>query len=345
MTAKLLVPLSFEPSSTYYENYLAYLPMDGATKVTWPLLNISLIQSGDYNDFEDLSKQNGKKFKSYSRNGFSVGHYHEFLLAIDPEHTAAFRFAEVESTFGKATPFAAFVFNGYHREKYFGDWDYIMSLRMVNVEMEEVEAAFVNSCIKFEARYGYVPELFEIDESKIFFDTDITKDDTNLQVGPPIFTNLEPLRFFFGGISQNDAASSCIYFYKVLEYFAFYVNVSDVRSLRHDMSVSDIEFSKKILDVVFRDEKGPLFRLISNIVDDHFLMRAHAEGLIDNKAIRNLQENLYAFRNSIVHGKFSYGYSLNSVPILEQDAIVTKWRPLLKDLALRAIERYGSRRA
>jgi hypothetical protein len=74
------------------------------------------------------------------------------------------------------------------------------------------------------------------------------------------------------------------------------------------------------------------------------IVQAQLDGLIDNTSPNALCEAIYAFRNSIVHGKLSYGYVLQSESILDQSAVTLKWRNILRDLARVALERYGSKK-
>jgi hypothetical protein len=145
-------------------------------------------------------------------------------------------------------------------------------------------------------------------------------------------------------MTQVDDVAACVYFYRTLEYFSFFTNATEMNRLRHDPNVSDADFSRSLLDLVSRDEKGPIFRLITSFADTAILDNAVTNGLIKNPVGNLLCEALYAFRNSIVHGKFSYGYSLLSGSVLQEDPIVPKWKVLLRKLARLALDRYGAKR-
>jgi hypothetical protein len=131
--------------------------------------------------------------------------------------------------------------------------------------------------------------------------------------------DVDPLRFYYNGLAQSDDMAACIYFYRALEYFSFFTNATEISRLRHDAMTSDAEFSRKILELISRDEKGPIFRLISSIADGQLLEFARFMGLTKDVAPNTLCEAIYAFRNSIVHGKFSYGYSLLSGSVLARE--------------------------
>jgi hypothetical protein len=232
-------------------------------------------------------------------------------------------------------------------EDYFGPWDSISSLRLLGVNNEDVEAAFINACDAYADKFGTLPVVFELNEDYDYEEEEKEEDSTNkypgIKTGPPIINNLEPLRFLYGGLLQPDALSACIQFYRVLEYFSFFTNFNEIKKLRHDHTLSDAEFSSKILQFAVKDEKVPILKLIAKLVDNDLLSRAQAEGLIENSAANTLGEKLYIFRNSIVHGKFSFGYALESGSAIEKSETIKKWRNLLRELARRALRQYGSR--
>ena len=66
--------------------------------------------------------------------------------------------------------------------------------------------------------------------------------------------------------------------------------------------------------------------------EDYFGPWAQAEGLIENSAANTLGEKLYVFRNSIVHGKFSFGYAVEFGSAIEKSENIKKWRNLLREL-------------
>jgi hypothetical protein len=117
-----------------------------------------------------------------------------------------------------------------------------------------------------------------------------------------------------------------------------------MRRLRHDGSISDADFSKKILELVTKDEKGPIFKLIASLADDRLLAAAVVDGLIESPVNHVLAAEVYGLRNSIVHGKFSYGYSLQAGSVLDKDLVMPRWRGLLHKLARRALDQYGSKK-
>jgi hypothetical protein len=342
-----LIPYEFDPpAAEWEEHHLDYKDTTGGKLVTWPVVGASLfLPEGPAPGLDEIKASNSGKFRHYGISGFSIGDYHEFLLIMPGERFICFKMGRIEATFGQATPLAAMIFYPYHREKWFGPWETIVSLRIIGAGADEAELAFINSCTEYEARYGVLPELLSLDEDKLWWGNTEDEDHTEQVVTiPPMVTNLEPLRFFHDGLLQVDAIAACIYFYRTLEYFSFFTNASEMSRLRHDPTLSDEDFSKRVLDLVSRDEKGPIFRLITTLVDDEILAAAVTDKLITSPTKSLLCEAVYAFRNSIVHGKFSYGYSLRSGSVLDEDLQIASWKSLLRNLARRALFQYGSKR-
>lgn len=344
-----VVPYHFDPAPDDFEVHFQHEPVSGGVFVTWPITGSRLFvpdgRVAMMANFEELAAGNEGQFKAHSWSGFSIGSYHEFLITVGVERDVTFRMGNVEASFGGATPLAALVFNAYHRAKYFGSWDEIRSVRLTGVGADEVEAAFLNACASYEARFGAVPVLYPIDEDKLleFWFEEVEEPEPEYVTAPPITTNIEPLRFYYSGVAQTDDAGACIYFYRVLEYFSYFTNASEMRRMRHDGTVSDAEFSKRVLDLITRDEKGPILRLIASLADAGILGSAMSEGLIQKEAAPLLADAVYALRNSIVHGKFSYGYALHSDSVLDPDPKLSRWRLLLRKMAYQAINRFGTK--
>lgn len=340
-----VVPYRFDPTSDHYEEeHLVWEDAPGGRLVSWPVIGARIIVPDDMKlPIGELAAANNGNFKSYGQFGFSLGNYSEFFVSMPDAKYCGFKMAGVEATFGDSTPLAAMIFDPFHREKWFGSWDSIISLRILGVGADEAEIAFLNAMNAYEEKFGILPDLVHIDPDLII---DFEQSDYEEEVfpAPPMVTSLDPLRFYYNGMCQIDDVAACIYFYRTLEYFSFFTNSSEINRLRHDAAISDVDFSRRLLDLVSREEKGPIFKLISTIADTAILASAVTDGLIKSPVANVLCEALYAFRNSIVHGKFSYGYSLLSGSVLQQDPMVLHWKMLLRKMAWLALDRYGGKR-
>ena len=356
-----LIPYEFEseefelrPESQIHKSkYLSFQNEASGYVLSWPLVGVSLFvpEFEYYPSLEAIEEQSGGAFKLHGLSSFSAGVYHEFFVNVEGPYDyksqyVTFRAGAIEVSFGLATPLAAFLFEG-HRSKYIGYWGQITTIRLVGPKIHEVEAILLGSFDAYQEQFGILPRLIDMDDSFIYeHDQDREEEDREPRyIETPFFTiNVEPLRFLYAGLSQPDDTAACIYFYRILEYFAFFLNFDGIRQLRHDAALSDVDFSQRILTLVTRDEKGPIFKLVSTLVDEKTLAQSKLDGLIDNESANAFCESLYAFRNSIVHGKFSYGYVLQSESLLDKSAATQKWRTVLRDLARDALERYGSKR-
>jgi hypothetical protein len=312
--------------------------------VSWPVIGARIfVPKNTKLHLEDLTAANNGAFNHYGQFGFTLGNYSEFFVSMPHAKYCGFKMAGVEASFGDATPLAVLIFDPFHREKWFGTWDTILSLRIIGVGADEAEIAFLNAMTAYEEKFGILPDLFHIDPNLIL-DYEESDYEEQIYVAPPMVTNLDPLRFCYNGMVQVDDVAACIYFYRTLEYFSFFTNASEMNRLRHDANLSDAEFSRRVLDLVSRDEKGPILKLINSLVEKAILDSAVTDGLIKTPVGNVLCEALYAFRNSIVHGKFSYGYSLLSGSVLHEDPMVPQWKVLVRKLARLSLDKYGAKR-
>lgn len=340
-----LVPFEFDPPvSSYDEAHLVFDDGPGGKSVGWPLVGAKLsLPPVKYAATPEELEAANKHFKVHGRHGYSIGNYHEFIMEFGTEASAGFKFGNVECTFGEASPLAALVFESEHRGKYFGEWEVITSLRIYGVGLDDLEQAFISACAAYEQKYKTLPRFYPIDQSLLFHD-EVEQAEPELETAPPIIINLDPMRFYYNGLSQADDAAACVSYYRVLEHFSFLTHAAEMKKLRHDGTVSDADFSKKVLELVSKDEKGPIFKLITALADTKMIAEAHVDGLIPNAAPNTFAEGLYGFRNSVVHGKFSYGYSLQSSSVIGEDPTVPKWKVILRTLAEAALDKFGSRK-
>lgn len=341
---KPTVPFEFEPRADDFEDHhLVYENIAGGQSITWPVVDVTLtVPESDWSlDFEEIEKANSGRVKFHGLMGFSIGPYHEILVGELQEHIC-FKMGQFEVSFGAATPLMAYLFDGVHREKYFGLWESIATARILGASADEFEVIFINAAIRYNEIFGVLPRPFSMDES-LLFDEESERKEPPVSVQPPPIRDIDPIRFMYYGLSQSDDVAACIYFYRVLEYYSFLTNKQQMSKLRYDSSVSEDDFSKQILLLVTRDEKGSLLKLVNALADDSALTYAVSSGLIKNTNAALLGEAIYSFRNSIVHGKNSYGYALQSAPVLVETSELVHWRGLLRQLAARAVQNYGNR--
>jgi hypothetical protein len=344
MDMKPTIPFTFSPRASSFTKYhLEYESLPKGVRVRWPLAGVTFVvpQTKRYASFGEMEKANKGLLKFHGFTGFSIGNYHEFLIDSLPT-MMGYRMGKIEVSFASATPLMAYLFQSLHREKYFGNWENIFTARIFGAEPEEAELAFINAAARYDEDYGDLPEIFPMDEALLFGEEPEEEEPKILDRGPAV-RDIAPLRFFYHGRSQLDDTAACIYLYRVLEYYSFLFNRKQISQLRHDSSLGDEDFSRRIFEVLAKDDKGPFLRLINLLSDTSILDNAVELKLIKNSDAALLGETLYSFRNSIVHGKNAQGYSLHSAAVFVEDTSVPNWRKLLEVLARKALDVYGSR--
>ena len=259
-------------------------------------------------------------------------------------NTSASTWQGVEATFGAATPLAAMLFDPFHREKWFGPWASIDSLRILGASADEAETAFLNAVSAYELRFGVLPQLYPIDPDLILEFTEPVDGEEKVFQAPRMFTDLDALRFFHNGMVQVDDVAACIYFYRTIEYFSFFTNSAEMSRLRHDAHVSDADFSKRLLDLMVREEKGPVLKLLASIADGEMLASAARDGLSRGPTPALFGGGALRFPQLDCAREFSYGYSLLSGSVLESNSSVGAWKTLLRELARRSLDKFGTRR-
>jgi hypothetical protein len=340
---KSLIPFSFDPSAdTFEENHLEYVDKAGGKLVVWPLAGLSIFVPDYeyYPKFESIENANAGLVKFHDETGYSIGNYHEFLISELPANIG-FRMGKIEVTFGEATPMMAFLFNGLHFSKYYGPWQNITTARIVGASVDEFELAFLNAATRYQVKYSVLPKIWSMNDSWIMEEAEY--EGNHIVSGSAAVGDIHSIRFLYHGMSQTDDTAACIYFYRILEYYSFLASKKQMSTLRHNTTLSENEFAKRILDLITKDEKGPLLKLVNTISSLEILTQAKQLDLVKETNSNLLGEEIYVFRNSIVHGKSSYGYDLNSSSVLSESNNVPKWRIILQSLAQKAMDSFAER--
>lgn len=342
------VKLHFDPTVDDEDaTYLSISDVDGGTIVSWSDIGESVFvpEHKWWPDLAAMEAANGGKFTLHGNLGYSLGRFHELCI----EHSIPTEFGvetamisaemgNVEVTFGVATPLMAHLFEGVI-DKHLKPWSELATVRILGAPHGAAEVAFFNACrIHFQLT-GFWPKLMTLD-----LDWDETEEVGELEhlSAPPMCTDVEPLRFLNSAMNQRDDTAACVSLYRVVEYFSFRENATAMGTLRHDATLSDADFSKKVLDLVFKDEKGPIFKTVKTLADAPLLTWSASQGLVIAPVASQLAEALYSFRNAIVHGKHSSGFLLHSESVLDPNPLSAKWRHVLLQLASKAIVHYGS---
>jgi hypothetical protein len=342
------LPFNFEYSGNKdYLKQLSITKYEGYEVVSWPPAGVSF-KTPTYEYWPnraDVAAANGGLVTFHGDKGYSIGSFHEFFVAGTNQRRIGFQMGRLEVTFGTATPLMAYLFDGSHEDDFFDPWDHLSTVRIVGAtDIQEAELAFTNAAIRYYNRFKASPTLWEMNLNDFFPDEEEDEYDNlnpSVLVESAAIRDVEPLRFYYQGLTQSDPVAACLYFYRVLEYYSFLTYRKELSSARHDTALSDDEFLRRCLDTLSRDDKGPILRLVNQITDKGFLENAKTIELVKTADADLFGQNLYAFRNSIVHGKDSSGYVLHSPSVFNVEVNLISWRVALRSLAQNAINRFG----
>lgn len=312
-------------------------------KTTWSQLALSVYHSEkEWPNQEDLLAHTPSLvFHGYS--GFSLGQYSEFFIEPLPA-AAALSFGTAGVTFGKVTPLAAHLFEAYRDEHFHGEWEYMESVRIQGVVSETVEVVLLNAIRRYADRYDVQPRLTQVGPVSWMTDEEMDRLEPSEAEGPYLIPrDIEPLRCFYYGSVNADPAASCIQYYRVLEYYAFFSLGSKIATFRRDFSLSDRDFLLAVGQMLSRDEKGPLIQLVALLADPLILSEAADAKLISAPNVQLLGNALYDFRNSIVHAKYDQRSALVVDSVIAPLSPTKAWLSILEKLAKAAIDSSSSK--
>jgi len=341
------IPLIFDSDARDYEQrYLEIERLEDYVIVRWPLIGAQLVAAKNeyYYDVDKSEALNAGTFHNWDYCGFSVGDYHEFFC-YPLEYLVTFFVSGAEVSFGRATPLVATLYDGYHDNDYFDEWDTLTTVRILGAKREDVEAIFINASLAYNQKIGILPRVMSLNIP----DEWLVEPATHVAEGsvapvfrlPPAVGDITALRFYYNGLVQVDSTAACLYFYRVLEYFAFLAYHKEIGVLRHDASLSDIDFTKRVIEIAYRDEKGPILRLVNQVADETALANVVAAGILKSKDASALGAELYNFRNAIVHGKHAGGYVPETSSVISGASAADRWRPILRMLAKKVLHDLG----
>lgn len=343
------IPFEFSPPvEPRGEGHLDILnEVDGFRRIRWELIgaeyNTRKVASMEETAFT-VSESLNASLEYHDCVGYSLGNFTEFFIRPVPCF-AGFNMKGVEITFGEATPLAASLFHPVYYEKYFGAWDAIHSIRIYGLGKDDAELGFANAAMLYHNLHEVIPRLLSLDLDFLWEEGGEGDEQlaVEMQVATPIIEDIIPLRFLYSGLSMADDEAACIWLYKAIEYYSTQTNFKAFQAVRHDGSVSDADYIKKVTELVTKDEKGLIYRLVKEVASDEVVELAHSLDLIQSLSKHDLADRLYAHRNSIVHGKHSYGFDLKSRSIIDPYTDSTDWRKILAALAQASVHKYAKR--
>lgn len=320
----------------------------------------------------DLTKNNNK-LNLFKNTGFKIGNYVEFFLDfnllniedrnrdnvshLNTFNMYEFSVGEVDVKIGDPSDIFRVLLKNLEHDKYFGDWEEhtTISLKGINKDnYNEIlqQALFLlghcNPSVyqnidypRICPFYGYY-DLGGIDEDEL--------DNRRLIWGEQYDLNKfnelkygEVITFYNAGMNIEGEEIAFLYFYKVLEYF-FILN----KRVSIKEKIEEYNTNKKIDDFIcditkyYKESEDILLsNLLESIENDinHIISKAKELGKINVTECKEFANKLYLYRNSIVHGKGDYKYSLKVPNDLENDD-KNFWNNAMKEIAFIIISKY-----
>lgn len=300
---------------------------------------------GDLFRFESSFNSNNDlivfKDKGFFKNG-----YCEFLFQYyqsEIEGISKFYIGEINVTIGTPSDYYKLVFKHFEGDDSFDDWNSFMTISLNNGITKDnfksclQQAIFllgVNNPSYYAEDYPYIYQFYgEEGNTDSFHDYKEQLEFT--QSKEPKYP--EVIDFYNSGVEIASSELSFLYFYKVLEYF-FVINrknqIGDFVS-KHKQNLDLL--IKELTKIYKEDELNSLKYLLRNNVllpkIQSLITEAYSENLISKETSDEFAEQIYSFRNSIVHGKMDTGFDLKTPDILNHFREAT-WYRLIRNLAL-----------
>lgn len=326
------VPLSFEyPDDTGPADLLECANQDGLTTVRWPLLALTVVHPTLDDiwlgpDLDAIARMT-PGFQLRGRYGFTLGQYTE-ILAIQ-EHrefvNAVVRMGTAELTLGEPTPLFRYLFASLHDRDVHGEWEFLHSLRLWMCPPELAEAYLLDgyaALAKLPAVSLRLHSLFDYEYPE---EGDEASNLIQLEL-PPAVTDIEPLRLYHDGLTQNDAGTAILQHYRVLEYYSIVSRHGEIDALRRRSDLNSRQFTLEVAKLIADEERASICRLVASLADAAILKQAVDSVLIDRPQAHILGNRLYDFRNSIVHAKQDHRTQMFVPSVFEDPPELIAWR-------------------
>jgi hypothetical protein len=156
-----------------------------------------------------------------------------------------------------------------------------------------------------------------------------------------VYKDIETVSLYHYALTAKDNVSACIYYYRVVEFYAFLRKHHKIEKIRQDKSIDSKDFSKKIHELVKANERDNIFGLVEEVVTIPILDFAFHNQLTQSNSKKAFANALYNFRNSIVHAKYEHTSSLIVDSILNPSSQLALWREVLDRLVPEILEKFG----
>lgn len=262
----------------------------------------------------DYNYELNSKIKYFKDKGFYTGNYAEFLFTytqiedvLSETVMQNFKIDDVEFEIGSPSNIFKLIFNHISMDSHF-EWANFYTIKLRNVKKEMLEDYLQNAMYIL---HKYCPSDLSNDYPEVYqysyfheywVETEIV-DESNLNTNFRSGKYPEALALYNEGKRKRDFLN----FYRVLEYF-FLINRKDEFEsfiLDYNQNKDIDKVLEKITEVYKLKEDillGSLLNKINNI--EPIMDKAFSKELISNNTDKEeFAKKLYAYRNSIVHGK------------------------------------------
>ena len=290
-------------------------------------------------------KQLNSEFKLYGQYGYSIGSFHEVFVE-EPIPYLEFNLADAEVKLGEASPFCQILFSSAYISHYHREWGEIKSLKFIGVKQEDFETYLLNALIYIQKVTGFKVEFysFEFDEEQEAIWAkfhDKAPNYVKISEKPQVYKDVEILRLYHYALTSKDNIAACIYFHRVVEFYAFVRKHSEIDRVRRDGAIDSKKFAKEIQKMIKASEGENIYSLIQEVVTSSILDFAYTYQLVDSKDAKKFAKNLYEFRNSIIHAKSEHNSIFITDSVLNPSSEVALWREVFSRLVPEILNKFG----
>lgn len=347
-----VVPLKIrEEQKNELLDYLEESEREGIITIKWDVLNLEIsYNNNDLNkywpDIEDVKKHT-PDFRFYETFGYSINKFSEFLIiAEDGQYAPNTRIItsnEIEITIGELTPMGEYILDGFRENNYHPGFEDCKSIRIYGSELQDVELYLLNGLNYLINKLKYSFSIVSLDLIDEDWEEENNEEENNEEeiIEKNIIPNLEliPNRLFYKGLLEKNKSNAFLDFYRILEYYSVIIEENNVDRLRNDANISKRKFVLEMKKVMNDNERAALAKLVKQVSDINLLKRCKKVGLIDNEKPETLSNNLYDFRNSIVHSKLNQKFLPHTNSIFEKKSKLENWMIICKEIADRVMRK------
>lgn len=304
--------------------------------------------------------ENIKDFVYHEHYGFSFNLYGEYFISISNSvHWIApkplkFKIDNYLIEIGPGSIYIKMLLEPYYGEEDIGQVDFedYTTIKIIGTNFDNHENLLHNAIYYLNSYYFksinlYASLMHLIHPDEVyndFIEDRMTREIIRERIrNRQSLSSVEPLRLFNEACTLS-GESRFLGFYKVLEYFFSRSLMVQFHSMRADRNITDDEligFVKK------RDEASLLKKLLNSCITPAHKKRlasiAKNRGLITKETFTDLTNALYDFRNSVVHAKEEFISQAVIPNPLKFDSYTNLWNSIVRDLAVKAIQKYNIR--